>query len=45
MIVRFVDIGGIVNHHCLNFKYLLFSSICIFKNKHIVYFIVFHHFA
>jgi hypothetical protein len=21
MIVRFVDIGGIVDHHCLNFLY------------------------
>jgi hypothetical protein len=22
VIVRFVDIGGIVNHHCLNFVYI-----------------------
>jgi hypothetical protein len=38
--VRFVDIGGIVDRHCLNFDYSLVSSDCSWKiccNKAFIY--------
>ena len=33
MIVRFIDIGGIVDHHCLNFLFIISRSKIIFSNN------------
>jgi hypothetical protein len=42
VIVRFVDIGGIVNHYCLNFLFKMTKFPCkIFYSKN-RYFITFH---
>ena len=31
--VRFVDIGGIVNHHCLNFLFIIQSNLIVRKRR------------
>jgi hypothetical protein len=30
VIVRFVDIGGIVDHHCLNFIFIILTNFNLF---------------
>ena len=35
MIVRFVDIGGIDDHHCLNFLFITLLTIVVYKRLQI----------
>ena len=38
MIVRFVDIGGIVDHHCFNFLFIIeFSFYTTFRDVSAIY--------
>ena len=30
MVISFVNIGGMVDHHCLNFPFIIRHKICVF---------------